>query len=91
MAKLIKTDGTVTEVVPKNGKDFTLEELQALIGCDWIEIVRMPGSDGSFMVVDEEGKLNGKELNEKATKMYGRMPYDYIVGDALLCKRGEVR
>lgn len=91
MAKLIKTDGTVTEVAPKNGRNFTLEELRTLIGCDWIEIVRLLGSGDSFLVVDEEGKLNGKERNSKATKMYGRMPYDYIVGDALLCKEGEVR
>lgn len=91
MAKLIKVDGTVTEVKPKNGRDFTLEELRELVGCEWIEIVRLLGNGDSFLVVDEEGKLNGKERNEKATRMYGRMPFDYIVGNALLCKRGEVK
>ena len=91
MAKLIKVDGSVTEVTPRNGRDFTLDELRAHVGCEWIEIVRLPGGSGDFLVVDEEGKLNGKARNEKATKMYGRMPFDYIVGNALHCKKGEVR
>lgn len=91
MAKLIKTDGSEMEVKPKNGRDFTLEELRTVIGCSWVEIVRLHDGSGSFFVVDEEGKLNGKDYNEKATVMYGCMPFDYIVGDALLCKKGEVR
>lgn len=31
-AKLYKTDGTILEVVPSNGTDFQLEELQAMVG-----------------------------------------------------------
>ncbi len=91
MAKLIKTDGTVTEVSPRNGKDFTLSELRSLVECEWIEMVHLRDGSGRFLVVDEEGKLNGKVRNEKATVLYGLMPYDYIVGNALLCKRGEVK
>lgn len=91
MAKLIETDGSVREVAPKNGRSFTLDEMRALIGCEWIEIVHLPMTVETFLVVDEEGKLNGKAMNEKATRMYGHMPFDYIAGNALLCKRGEVR
>ena len=91
MAKLIKTDGTVTEVMPKNGRDFTLEELRTLVGCQWVEFVHLRDESGRFLVVDEEGKIYGKPHNEKATTLYGRMPFDYIVGDALLCKKGDVK
>ena len=90
MAKLIKTDGSVTDVAPKNGKDFKLDELRELIGCEYIEIVRVPLTHGKILIVDEEGKLNGKEFNERATVIYGNI-LDYIVGDALMCDRGEVK
>lgn len=39
MAYLIKTDGTVTEVHPANGTNFSLEELQKFVG-GHIELVR---------------------------------------------------
>ena len=92
MAKLIRVNGNVEDIQPKNGKDFDLSELTAAIGCEWIELVNL--SNG-IMVIDEEGKLNGKEYNAKATAMceedHAIMVGDYIVGDALVCKNDEIR
>lgn len=72
MAQIIKTTGEVIEVSPKNGKSFELEELQAIVehkvgdvSCHYIEIITMP--DGRLMVVNEEGKLIGAPMNNKAT------------------------
>ena len=72
----------IKEVFPKNGKDFSLEELKQYIGGGYIEIVRCKG--GQIMVIDEEGKLKGLPINPVATMIYGN-PNDIIVGDVLLC------
>ena len=92
MAKVYRVNGNVDDVQPKNGKTYELEELYEMLGCQWIELVYL--SDG-IMVIDEEGKLNGKQYNEKANAIatmdhaicYG----DYIVGDALVCENNEIR
>jgi len=88
MAMIIKTDGQVISVQPKNGKDFSLQELKAIVG-GYIEIIRM---NDKFMVVNEEGKLEQLPYNALATGFYwanvGR--YDYIVGDVLVCGIDEI-
>ena len=38
MTEIIKTDGTRQPVQPANGSDFTLEEMQAIVG-GYIELV----------------------------------------------------
>lgn len=90
MAKLIKTDNSVTEVSPKNGTDFSLEELQGFVG-GYIEIVYpLTGAPkGSILVVNEEGKLIGLPVNGIATGMMGFT--DTIVGDVLLCDTNQVK
>jgi hypothetical protein len=44
--------------------------------------------DGSFMLMDEEGKLKGLEINVRATEIAQEnnmlYPSDYIVGDVIL-------
>lgn len=79
-----------TEVIPKNGTDFTLEEMQGYVG-GYIEIVGL--NDGRLLVVNEEGKLDGLPINRGATAIWeanhGRT--DIIVGDALVCDSNEVR
>ena len=88
MAMIIKTDGQVISVQPKNGKDFTLKELKAIVG-GYIEIIRM---NDKYMVVNEEGKLERLPYNSTATGFYwanvGRN--DYIVGDVLVCGMDEI-
>ena len=89
MAIVIKADGTRKEVQPKNGTDFSLEELKGFVG-GFIEIVWL--GDGRIMVVNEEGKLIGLPLNEAASLIYihsGRI--DTIIGDVLVCDESEVK
>jgi Domain of unknown function (DUF3846) len=64
MAQLIKTNGDVSTVLPKNGKYFSLKEMQEYVG-GYIEVVRFTGGK-EVMIVDEEGKVKGKELNRAA-------------------------
>jgi hypothetical protein len=89
MAKSIKVDGTITEVVPENGSDFKLEELYRYTDGGPIEIVR--AADGkSIIVLNEEGKIKGLPYNNIATMLYGN-PNDFIVGSVLLCADDEVQ
>jgi hypothetical protein len=88
MAKIIKFDGETIEVKPENGTDFSLEELQEIVG-GYIETVPTY-KRGEILVVNEEGKLLGLPFNREATVL-ARIYNDYIAGDALLCKEDEVR
>lgn len=83
MAQIIKTTGEIIETEPSNGTDFSLTELQAVVG-GFIEVVHLP--DGRLMVVNEEGKLNGLPINPKASELYP----DIIVGDVLVCEHYEI-
>jgi hypothetical protein len=85
MAKFIKTDGSIINVEPKNGKDFSLKELQGFVD-GYIEIVYLP--NGDLMVVNEEGKMNDLPINMKATMAYG---LDVIVGNVLWCNKSQVK
>lgn len=90
MAQIIKTTGEVIEVAPKNGTDFSLEELKTIVD-GWIEIVNL--RDGRLLCLDEEGKLKGKERNHVATDIYRQaFPQckDFIVGDVLLCNEDQI-
>ena len=51
MAEIIKTNGTRQSVQPANGTDFTLKEMQAIVGGD-IEFVFL--NETEIMVVNEE-------------------------------------
>ena len=64
MAEYIKQDGTTEQVRPANGRDFTLEELQAYCG-GYVQAVYL--HDGRVMWCNEDGKVYGLELNERAT------------------------
>jgi hypothetical protein len=88
MAKLYAVDGSITEVTPKNGKDFKLEEMQEFVG-GYIQVV--PLAKGRCIVVDEEGRLKGYQHNAKASQVtYGLVIGD-IVGNMLLLERGEIK
>lgn len=88
MAKWIKTNGETIEVNPKNGTDYSLEELQGFVG-GYIEIIEINigFAKGKLMVVNEEGKIDGLPLNTMATLIAGQA----IVGNVLVCKPGEVK
>jgi hypothetical protein len=82
MAKIIRVDGTEE---PIEG-ELTLELMQGVVG-GYIEIAYM--QDGRMIVLDEEGKLKNKPVNEAATILYNN-PNDFIVGDIILANEGEI-
>jgi hypothetical protein len=90
MSILITESGASRVIHPANERDYTLNELQSLLGCDMIEIVRA----GSYIaVIDEEGKLRDRKINLVATaflKPY-LQPFDVIVGPTLLCLQSEIQ
>jgi hypothetical protein len=83
MAKLIKADGTNSDVIPADGHSFTLAELQKMVG-GYIETQEREYI-GTF-VFDEEGNLKGKEPNYMATILLGKI----LVGDVLICTKNEL-
>ena len=89
MAKIYKANGEVLDIEPKNGTDFKLEELQAIVG-GLIQIIEINNTE--IMVMNEDGKLEMLPLNEKATAIYQSEVYagDIIVGDALICNLGMI-
>lgn len=100
MATFIKTDGSVQEVHPADGKVFTYDELQGFIGGkgNLVEIVPLPNGIESI-VINEEGKIIGLEENKVATQIWkkaypiGQFPVNndqLIVGDALIANEKEL-
>lgn len=93
MAKLVKVNGEVSDVFPKDAAGgFTLAELYALIGCSLVQVVQTRDRRIQ-LVIDEEGKFTEKGRNALATTMLheaGGDPSDWIVGDALVVTRGEL-
>jgi len=96
MAKIIKVTGEEIDIEPKNGKDFTLLELQEIVS-GYIEIVFLGSNKETkkqmILVVNEEGKINNLAFNMKATQLYHSSlgPYDVIVGDCLYCEHKQVK
>jgi hypothetical protein len=88
---LITPEASVTEFVPANGRDFTLEELQKGVdGC--IEIIDL--TDKTIMVVNEDGK--GRLYPNMMATVIAKgcrsiFPNDYIAGNAVLCASDMVK
>lgn len=88
MAKLIKVNGEVYIVEPKNGNDFKWAELTEFVEGS-MQIVRMP--DDQIMVVNEEGRRT-KAPNAMATAIYNNVHRYHVTihGNVLICKKSEV-
>lgn len=91
MAYILKVDGTKEELgtLPaKPGEQLAV--LQQAVG-GYIEVLPLPG--GGNMVLDEEGKLKGYQYNPHATAllMGWIQADDYIVGDVVITKKGELK
>ena len=78
---------TVKEIKSKND-DPSLSEAQKFVG-GYVEVVQV--NDG-ILIIDEEGKLKDKPVNEVASKMYADKygDEDIIVGDAIYIPNGVV-
>jgi hypothetical protein len=81
MATFLRTDGTSEIITPANGVNWSLEELQTLVG-GYIEVART--KDRKWLVVDEDGKQKNKPPNVAATALFLYGDFDIIVGDALV-------
>lgn len=90
MAKIYKMNGAVLNIEPKNGSDFSLEELKEIVR-GYIEI--LPLDDDEIMVLNEDGKCKNLAINAMATYRLQVAGYhgDYIVGDVLICRSDEVK
>jgi hypothetical protein len=89
MAKIMKTDGSVEHV---DASELSLERMQEIVG-GYIEFAYMPAGLGAF-IVDEEGKLKSKPVNEGATRMYQQAhhsTWDVLVGDVILVSTSELK
>lgn len=78
---LIKANGETQEITPKNETNFSLEEMQGFVG-GYIERIVCP--DGREMYCNEEGKLEGLQINDKATKIAQLSPFDCVCGDVIV-------
>ena len=76
---------TVKEIQSKEDSP-SLSEAQKFVG-GWVEVVQV--NDG-ILIIDEEGKLKDKPVNEVASKMYADKygDEDIIVGDAIYIPNG---
>lgn len=82
---LISHEGTLTEI--QKDKRMELHDFYNELDCDCIQSVKCVDND-TFMILDEEGKLKDKPVNDLASILYGAFPFDYIVGDVILCTIG---
>ena len=78
------------KIITDSKDEPTLESAQEFVG-GYVEGVPFP--NGDYLIVNEEGKLKGLDVNEKATKLWrdtfdndnyitGRK--DFVVGNAIL-------
>jgi len=91
MATILRANNTQEEVSPSNGSDFQLAEVKAIVD-GWVEITYL--SDGRIMLLNEEGKISDLPPNWAATELFnqgGRLWYEVIVGDVLVCEDHEFR
>ena len=82
MATLYKATGEIEAVKPLNGVDFTLEELQALVG-GYVEKVNL--SPEQFILCDEDAKSKNLPVNQNATDLWLKaFPYATLFDPVLL-------
>jgi hypothetical protein len=81
---VLKASGERVEVSPRDGKKYSLKEMQSIVG-GLIERIRLPS--GEDMWVNEEGAMLRLLPNEAASALAGLR----IVGDVLVCKTKRVK
>jgi hypothetical protein len=84
---IYKTDGQAILVKPKNGKEFSLEELQLAVG-GYIEGVR-PLDKRSNLYVNEEGLLKNLPPNGHTQAIVDMKAYDNFMYPGGIVLRGN--
>jgi len=85
------------KIITDSKDEPTLKSAQEFVG-GYVEGVPFP--NGDYLIVNEEGKLKGLDVNEKATKLWrdtfdndnyitGRK--DFVVGNAILIKKDALK
>ncbi len=85
------------KIITDSKDEPTLESAQKFVG-GYVEGIPFP--NGDYLIVNEEGKLMGLEVNEKATKLWrdtfdndnfitGRK--DFVAGPAILIKQKALK
>jgi hypothetical protein len=84
---ILYSNGIQKEILPENGTSFKLKELYKLLSCELVQVISIGKT--SIMILDEEGKLTGKDLNPLATVIAKPFLFkgDAIVGDVILCRK----
>jgi hypothetical protein len=79
---------TTTWEIKRKEDSPSLSEAQKFVG-GWVEVVQV--NDG-VLIIDEEGKLKDKPVNDISSKMYADKygDEDIIVGDAIYVPNGIV-
>jgi hypothetical protein len=77
---------TTLKEIKSNKDDPSLSDAQKFVG-GYVECVHL---DTGTLIVDEEGKLKNKDVNQVASKMYADKygDADIIVGDAIYIPNG---
>ena len=85
---ILRADGSdPVSVTPSNArKGYSLAELYEHTASEMVEIVQTRDA-GLILVCDEEGLLNKKPLNVRASFLAGQP----IVGDVLVCSDSHVK
>lgn len=81
MITVIKSDSSIT-VREQDGQP-TLQQLYLWMNCDMVEIVYCGSGNEAQMIVDENGKIVGKERNLLASALYNNKN-DTIVGTVVV-------
>ena len=93
----LNTKAVEFKIIEDSKDEPTLESAQEFVG-GYVEGIPFP--NGDYLIVNEEGKLMGLEVNEKATKLWrdtfdndnfitGRK--DFVVGPAILIKKDALK
>ena len=85
-----KARGGVDDLTP-GSKSYDFNAMKDTIGCQYGEIVYL--SKQVIMVLDEEGKLTGKQINRYATALFQERfgHIDPIVGDVVICHSRSIK
>ena len=93
MARIYETNGTIRPADPENGKDFSLAELNAIVG-GYATISVLP--DGNLLICNEDGESLNLPFNANATNiiqgfsMSQQFNRGQVLGDVLVCTPDQI-